>query len=80
MWAAPSGDECGSRDGYHCHPPAKTYYDENVPDFVAFVRGLIVDLFRPRAALLAENALLRQKLIVAERKLVGRVQWTPWQR
>jgi hypothetical protein len=30
--------------------------------------------------LIAENALLRQQLIVAERKLVGRFRWTPWQR
>src|SRR5207249_1699844 len=25
-------------------------------------------------------ALLRQQLIVAQRKIVGRVRWTPWQR
>src|SRR5712664_4351189 len=28
----------------------------------------------------AENTLLRQQLIVAKRKLAGRVRWTPWQR
>src|SRR5258708_19052248 len=49
-------------------------------DFVRFVRGVIADLVRPRVRLIAENALLRQQLIVAERKIVGRVQWAPWQR
>jgi hypothetical protein len=51
-----------------------------VIDLVRYLKGLAVDLLRGRAALIAENALLRQQLIVAERKLVGRVQWTPWQR
>src|SRR5262249_36507412 len=41
---------------------------------------LIADLFRSHAALIAENAMLRQQLIVAERKIQGRVHWTPWQR
>src|SRR5262249_23179493 len=45
-----------------------------------FVRGIVRDLFRSRAELLAENAMLRQQLIVAGRKVVGRVRWTPWQR
>lgn len=49
-------------------------------DFVRFVRGLIADLVRPRIRLIAENALLRQQLIVAERKIAGRVRWAPWQR
>jgi hypothetical protein len=49
-------------------------------DFVRFVRGLLADLFRSRSALLAENAMLRQQLIVAERKVFGRVRWRPWQR
>jgi transposase InsO family protein len=49
-------------------------------DLLRFIRGFVVDLFRSRAALLAENAMLRQQLIVAERKVVGRVRWTPWQR
>jgi hypothetical protein len=48
-------------------------------DLVRFLAGL-VDLFRGRAALIAENALLRQQLIVAKRKLAGRVRWAPWQR
>ena len=35
---------------------------------------------RRRAGLVAENALLRQQLIVAQRKIAGRVRWAPWQR
>jgi hypothetical protein len=46
-------------------------------DLLRFVRGLIGDVFRSRTALLAENAMLRQQLIVAERKVVGRVRWSP---
>jgi transposase InsO family protein len=49
-------------------------------DLLRFAHGLVVDLLRSRAALLGENAMLRQQLIVAERKVVGRVRWTPWQR
>jgi hypothetical protein len=49
-------------------------------DLVRFVAALAADLLRGRAALVAENALLRQQLIVAERKLAGRVRWAPWQR
>jgi putative transposase len=49
-------------------------------DLVRFLAGLVADLLRGRAALVAENALLRQQLIVAERKLFGRVRWAPWQR
>ena len=49
-------------------------------DLVRFVVGLLVDLLRPHARLVAENVLLRQQLIVAERKLVGRVRFAPWQR
>jgi hypothetical protein len=49
-------------------------------DLLRFVRGFARDLFRSRATLLAENAMLRQQLIVAERKTKGRVQWTPWER
>jgi len=58
----------------------RTYYDQHMLDLVRFVRGWIADLFRSRAALVAENALLRQQLIVAERKIHGRIRWTPWQR
>src|SRR5207253_10535800 len=54
----------------------KTRY---VIDLLRFVFGLAVDLTR-RAELVAENALLRQQLIAAERKVAGRVRWTPWQR
>jgi hypothetical protein len=49
-------------------------------DLVRFLTGLAADLLRGRAALVAENGLLRQQLIVAERKLVGRVRWARWQR
>jgi len=42
------------------------YYDAPMLDLLRFVRGLVADLFLPRAALLAENAMLRQQLIVAE--------------
>lgn len=41
---------------------------------------LAVDLLRSRAKLVAENALLRQQLIVAQRRIVGRVRWAPWER
>ena len=55
-------------------------YDGPVLDLLRFVRGIVTDLFRLRAELVAENAMLRQQLIVTERKVVGRVRWTPWQR
>jgi len=48
-----------------------------VIDCLRFVFGLAVDLVRRRVELVAENALLRQQLIAAERKLGGRVRWTP---
>jgi len=44
-----------------------------VIDFLRFVSGLLADLVRPRVELVAENVLLRQQLIVAERKIFGRV-------
>ena len=49
-------------------------------DAFRFLVGLAADLLHGRAVLVAENALLRQQLIVAERKLVGRIRWAPWQR
>src|SRR5437667_10907095 len=52
----------------------------HVIDLLRFVFGLAVDLVRRRAELVAENALLRQQLIAAERKIAGRVRWTRWQR
>jgi hypothetical protein len=55
-------------------------YDLIMLDLVRFVAGLLADFLRPRARLVAENALLRQQLIVAERKILGRVRWAPWQR
>jgi hypothetical protein len=49
-------------------------------DVLRFVVGLAADAVRRRAGLVAENALLRQQLIVAQRKIAGRVRWAPWQR
>ncbi len=49
-------------------------------DVLRFVVGLAADIVRRRAGLVAENALLRQQLIVAQRKIAGRVRWAPWQR
>jgi hypothetical protein len=55
-------------------------YDAWMIDLLRFGLGLVADLFRGRAALLAENAMLRQQLIAAQRKIHGRVRWEPWQR
>jgi len=49
-------------------------------DIVRLVFASIADLLRSRSALVAENALLRQQLIVAQRKIAGRIRWRPWQR
>jgi hypothetical protein len=49
-------------------------------DVLRFVVGLVADVVRRRVGLVAENALLRQQLIVAQRKIAGRVRWAPWQR
>jgi hypothetical protein len=49
-------------------------------DLVRVAVGLLADVVRPRAQLVAENAMLRQQLIVADRKIAGRVRWAPWQR
>ena len=49
-------------------------------DVLRFVAGLAADVIRGHAALLAENALLRQQLTAAQRKIEGRVRWAPWQR
>jgi len=49
-------------------------------EVLGFVVGLAADVVRRRAGLVAENALLRQQLIVAQRKIAGRVRWAPWQR
>jgi hypothetical protein len=49
-------------------------------DLLRFAFGLVADLVRARAELLAENALLRQQLIAAQRKIRGRARWSPWQR
>jgi hypothetical protein len=47
-------------------------YDSSFVDVLWFVLRLAADLLRSRAALVAENALLPQQLIVAQRKIVGR--------
>jgi hypothetical protein len=43
-------------------------------DVLRFVVGLTADIVRRRAGLVAENALLRQQLIVAQQKIAGRVR------
>jgi len=68
-----------ARPGYKCHPRGRCK-TRPVIDLLRFVSGLAADLVRRRVELVAENALLRQQLIVAKRKLAGRVRWTPWQR
>src|ERR1700737_3714593 len=68
-----------ARPGYKCHPRGRCK-SRRVIDLLRFVSGLAADLVRRRVELVAENALLRQQLIVAERKLAGRVRWTSWQR
>src|SRR5882724_5319337 len=67
------------RPGYKCHPRGRCK-TRPVIDLLRFVFGLAADLVRRRVELVAENALLRQQLIVAKRKVAGRVRWTPWQR
>src|SRR5258708_7225048 len=67
------------RPGYKFHPRGRCK-TRPVIDLLRFVSGLAADLVRRRVELVAENALLRQQLIVAERKLARRVRWTPWQR
>jgi len=49
-------------------------------DVLRFVVGVAGDVVRRRAGLVAENLLLRQQLIAAQRKIAGRVRWAPWQR
>src|SRR5205823_14765728 len=68
------------RPGYKCHPRAGRGTTCRMIDVLRFVVGLAVDVVRGRAGLVAENALLRQQLIVAQRKIAGRVRWAPWQR
>jgi hypothetical protein len=48
-------------------------------DVLRFVIGLAAAVVRRRAGLVAENVLLRQQLIAAQRKIAGRVRWAPWQ-
>src|SRR5882762_5112363 len=67
------------RPGYKFQPRGRCK-TRPVIDLLRFVFGLAADLVRRRVDLVAENALLRQQLIVAKRNLAGRVRWTPWQR
>jgi hypothetical protein len=47
---------------------------------IRFLVGVTTDLARSRARLVAENALLRQRLIAARRKIKGRIRWSAWER
>src|SRR6267378_1108903 len=67
------------RPGYKFQPRGRCK-TRPVIDLLRFVFGLAADLVRRRVDLVAENAVLRQQLIVAKRNLAGRVRWTPWQR
>jgi hypothetical protein len=49
-------------------------------EVVRFAFWLVAGVVRRRAELVAENALLGQQLIAAQRKIRGRVHWTPWER
>jgi hypothetical protein len=69
-----------TRPGYKCHPDAGRGTTRRGIDVLRFVVGLTADVGRRRAGLVAENALLRQQLIVAQRKIAGRVRWAGWQR
>src|SRR5258708_7777725 len=69
----------GSRPGYKFQPRGRCK-TRPVIDLLRFVFGLAADLVRRRVELVADNALLRQQLIGAKRKLAGRAQRTPWQR
>ena len=51
-----------------------------VMEVARFVVWLVARVVRRRAALVAENTLLRQQLIAAQRKIRGRVRWTLWER
>ncbi len=68
------------RPGYKIHPHADCGTTRRMIEVLRFVVGLAADVVRRRAGLVAENALLRQQLIVAQRKIAGRVRWAPWQR
>src|SRR5438552_4460194 len=90
-WRAPvesacrpcSSARCGrvpARSGYKWHPHADRGTTRRMIEVLRFVVGLAADVVRRRTGLVAENALLRQQLIVAQRKIAGRVRWAPWQR
>jgi hypothetical protein len=68
-----------TRPGYKFHPRGRCK-TRSVIDLLRFVSVLAADLVRRRVELVAENALLRQQLIVAKRKLAGCPRRTSWQR
>src|SRR3989454_7648839 len=68
------------RAGYKFHSREHGVRLARCSTFLRLVSGLAADLGRRRVELVAENALLRQQLIVAKRKIAGRVRWTLWQR
>jgi hypothetical protein len=45
---------------------------------IVFLLNLVASFFKPKSQLEAENAALRQQLIVLQRKVRGRVQSTSW--
>ena len=59
------------RLGYNHHPRAGRATTRRMVDLLRFLVGLFADVARRHASLMAENALLRQQLIVAQRKLAG---------
>src|SRR5438034_8858639 len=90
-WRAPvesacrpcSSARCGrvpARSGYKWHPHADRGTMPRMIEVLRFVVGLAADVVRRRAGLVADNAFLGQRLIVAQRKMAGRVRWAPWPR
>jgi hypothetical protein len=49
-------------------------------EVVRFAFWLVAGVVRRREEHVGENSLLRQQLIAAQRKIRGRVQWTPGER
>ena len=59
------------RRGYKFHPGRDRTTKSGMDGLLRFLAALACDVFRDRRALICENALLRQQLIVAERKVNG---------
>src|SRR5882762_40833 len=68
------------RAGYKCHPRADGVRRHTRSTSFGSFRDSPPISFRRHGELIAENMLLRQQLIVAHRKVAGRVRWAPWQR